>query len=123
MTTKTGTGHCKKCGAERFAVGDSFDSTMVIKCLTCESNAKQPSKVKTTVEDPGHDVLMKVLNLPIVPTISKTVLTRTPVLTNTVQGALTIMKSLPMPKDIKEFKLINKIITDMEKLIGGVSNA
>jgi len=108
-----------------FAVGDNFNSSMTIKCLTCESNNRPASKVKTTVEDPGHEVLMQALNLPSDPVskVTKPTLSPMPVLGGTVQSALSIMKNLSMPKDIKEFKLINKIITDMEKLIGGTPNA
>lgn len=125
MATSTGTGRCKKCGNEMFAVGDSFNSSMTVKCLTCESNNRPASKVKTTVEDPGHEVLMQALNLPSGPVskVTKPTLSPMPVLGGTVQSALSIMKNLSMPKDIKEFKLINKIITDMEKLIGGTPNA
>jgi len=37
---------------------------------------------------------------------------------NTAHDALRIMRSLPMPKNMQEFKQIQKIIKQLEKLVG-----
>lgn len=42
---------------------------------------------------------------------------------SSVADALGIMKRLPMPKDVKDFKKIQKIITQMEALLGEDNDA
>jgi hypothetical protein len=109
---------CTVCGQEKIL----RNAEQV--CIFCPS--KQPAKVdknyKTPI-DPGEKEMQELLTKGKVPTLVPEKLSyKAKILLpnegSTVKAALDIMKALSMPKDIKQFKQIQKIIKLLEKLIG-----
>lgn len=109
METIHGPGYCPKCRKELLIVDD------VLKCIWC--GLKDPVMGNaSTVEDPGEAELERIskiadVTIPISKTPVKVVKT------GTIEDAIQIMKVLPMPDDVKQFKQIKKIIGLMEQLI------
>jgi len=101
METITATGFCKKCRRALVSVND------VIKCMVCEANSRPHSGLVVDTKDPGEGMFNKADTAP------KILSTKS---LNTIQDALTIMKSLPLPEDVAKFKRIKKIISLMEQL-------
>jgi hypothetical protein len=121
-------GICQKCGQSKIQVEGN------VKCLLCDSEPGNSGLV-VKVEDPGHDAMDKLLSkagvlnvgggkppAPIKPHLeAKAEVTKqyipTPAVSTTgVFDALAILRALPMPKDIKQFKQINKAIKILEDL-------
>lgn len=107
-------GYCSICNRQMIRVGNDT------KCLRCDSSKQvQTGQVVQTV-DPGSDELNKMLKMHKVPNTSEDVSVRVIEKLhggNMVQDALKIMKSQPIPDDVKQFKQIKKIVSLMEKLI------
>ena len=121
-------GTCPICGQDKVQVeGD-------VKCLMCIGKASgNASGLVVSQEDPGEEALNKLLaktgiakieggkppeaikpNLAVnKPVISAPV---HPLSGASIFDALAILRALPMPKDIKQFKQINKAIKILEEL-------
>lgn len=108
MDMTHGPGYCSKCNNALLTVND------VRTCIYCD--AKKPvSGNASTVEDPGEEGLGILLEhkgqeMQRIP-ISK-------VSSGTLEDAIRIVKSLPLPEDVKQFKRVKKIIDLMEQLRG-----
>lgn len=133
MEYTTALGRCQKCGQDKISVEG------INKCLSCDSNNNVGSGLVVSVEDPGAEMIDKLLAKagvaqvvgekppePIKPNLAPRQRVETPkaVATNpqisssqaNIGYAIDILKSLPMPKDIKQFKAINKAISILEKI-------
>lgn len=125
---------CQRCGQMKVQIegGEA-------QCLLCGSgNVDNPALV-VDIEDPGEEAMNAVLaktgvklmpgTKPVAPEKpiieanrvinapkreAKVVVQQT--IGTTVEDALTILRSLPMPKDLKQFKQINKAIKILETL-------
>lgn len=121
-------GVCVKCGLAKIQAGDE------IKCIRCDVAASEPSGLTVTIDDPGEAKLNAVLAsagvvLPKATGKPNPVNTTAPIkavsvatkanysFEELVGNALAIMKGLPMPDDVKQFKKVKKIITDLEALL------
>jgi len=127
MSNYVGLGQCKKCGK------DKIDVNGEIRCLICEAEYNKPSGLTVKIDDPGEEKMSRVLAAAGVATpkvsenrqpsvaIPKAVAQAVPEthdFNGKIQLALNIMQSLPIPKDIKQFKNINKVISSLEKILG-----
>jgi hypothetical protein len=104
MQVLNATGFCPKCG------NGYIDVNGEKKCLRCASNRNINESSPTDVKDPGESELQKVfkdIEIAVKPVAVKS---------GTIDEALKIMKSLPMPDDVKQFKQIKKIIALIEDL-------
>ena len=105
---------CEKCGSQKILEND------VPKCIFCFGKQQvEPKRPPVMIEDPGEEKLAKFM--PQATTGTKSAVSRhqvAPKAMGTLQDALTIMQRLPMPKDVKEFRKIQKIIKLMEELVG-----
>lgn len=142
MAYASGTGNCAKCGEQLLQLEGNEDTPGGRQCIKCQSKRMISSGPINDTPDIGEDALNSILSaagvrspgvvtkpLPSSQPATKSVAPMTqpaPVVVNVVPGqsfeelvgeALKIMKSLPMPKGIKEFKSINKIIGAMEALV------
>ena len=117
---------CGKCGQEKISVNEEQ------KCLRCDSEPGT-STLMVTADDPGEDKINEMLMKAgvAVPKLSKTperVQLKQPVqpvvlqqgmpFDMCVKEALKLMQKVPMPKDVKQFKAVAKIIAALEALIG-----
>lgn len=96
-------------------------------CLKCEAIAAKaiaaPAKALTDV-DPGHEAMkailkdkdVKIPEAPPEPTkeSSKTFATT---FEAGIKDALEVLEKLPMPKDLKQFKAVNKAVQQLKKLL------
>jgi hypothetical protein len=126
---------CPICGLEKIQAGDG------LQCLKCDVKVT-PSGLVNTAKDPGDEELSKMLAAsgimvprpkpkevqekgstvpPIAP--PTVVLAASAPFEEYIGQALKIMKSLPMPKNVKQFKAISKIIVSMENLVRENDNA
>jgi len=98
-------GYCPQCREMRIAVSG------VPTCLNCVKPPRPKHLVKppNATADPSDKEFRSV--------VGATVKVAKPI-GRTVQEALDIMESLPMPKDIKDFKKIQKVIKQLKDLIG-----
>jgi len=126
MSNYIGLGLCKKCGQ------DKIDVNGEIRCLVCEAEYNKPSGLVVKIDDPGEEKMNRVLaaagvatpkvegkaTVPPKPPVSVAVQPEPADFNGKIQAALNIMQSLPMPKDIKQFKNINKVISSLEKILG-----
>jgi len=111
---------CEKCGSQKIQQNNEF------VCIFCHGKKQVvPKRPPVMVEDPGEKELalmsgkaMQSQTKPYVKGTAQMVVTG-----SSVHDALAIMKSLPMPKDIKEFKKIQKIVKLMEALTGDDNGA
>jgi hypothetical protein len=114
-------GTCEHCGSEKLQVEGE------VKCIVCQSKDAPTSGLMVTKEDPGEEELNKLLakckvhvppggKPPIPPTAPpiKPVAQESP--DSGIAQAIAILKAVPMPKDIKQFKAINKAIKTLENL-------
>lgn len=111
-------GYCSKC--KDMMVTENG----VPKCFNCMPVRKSKLVATEIPNDKTFRQVMKESNAPSLPQSQR----KAPVVQvgkaemvvtgNTAQDALAIMKNLPMPKDMKEFKQIQKIIQQLEKLVG-----
>jgi uncharacterized Zn finger protein (UPF0148 family) len=131
MANYTALAACPKCGVSKVDVHGE------IRCLRCEAEYNPPSGLEVKIQDPGEDQISRVLaaagvamarpikkaegTTEVVKEIKKVEVTDTMTFEEKVTRAVNILKNLPMPKDIKQFKAINKAIASVEKILG-VSN-
>lgn len=109
---------CTKCGSQKILKND------VLECIFCAGKKQGVAKpgYKPPV-DPGEASMKKLLNGVKVPAPQQTTSIGTEQFTfpprehGSVNDALRIMETLPMPSDMKQFKQIIKIIGQLEKLI------
>jgi len=104
-------GYCPQCKEPMISVNGAPS------CITCA----KPQRPKHIVKPPPVGAAVpSETDLARMSGISgKTVPKKTTVVVGqTAQDALQIMKHLPMPKDLKEFRQIQKIIKQLEKLVG-----
>jgi hypothetical protein len=91
----------------------------VPKCLNCAPPTRPKHIVKPppTTDVPSNSEFAKLIGETVVnqPIIGKANLITTG---GTALDALNIMRNLPMPKNMKEFRQIQKIIKQLEKLVG-----
>jgi len=122
----SGTGVCGKCGQQLLQVEEN-GSTL---CIICQSKKMISEGPQVKAAAPTEEQMSKVLaaagisvktapqntyvapNSPPVPTKIQT-----GVFKDMVAHALDTMKALPMPKDLKQFKTVNKVISQMEGLL------
>lgn len=119
-------GVCFKCGQAKIQAGDET------KCIRCDVGTPEPSGLVVTIEDPGEEKLNAALASAgvVLPKVTnkanpvKNVVPNKPVVSNAtysfedlVGSALAIMKGLPMPDDVKQFKKVKKVINDLEALL------
>lgn len=108
MELLNATGFCPKCRKSLIDVNGEK------RCLRCESNRVITESSPTDVKDPGEAELNKVLkDISVVAAIP----VKTQAVGHTLDDALKVMKGLPMPDDVKQFKQIKKIIALIEDLI------
>ena len=91
------------------------------RCLKCERAAEKAANppVAVPVIDPGHEMMARLAANPLAAVRERppvTVIQPQLVRGNTVDDALAILRSLPMPADIKQFKTIAKVIKQLETL-------
>lgn len=109
-------GACPKCRQFKISVNGEA------RCINCDSNSNTGSGMVVTVEDPGEEALNGILTKTGIKTeANKAIIAPKVEAKQTFQGAsvddaLRILKSLPMPKDLKQFKQINKAIKILESL-------
>ena len=109
--------YCDTCRQPQIAVNG------VYKCFHCENKKPAKAVLVNTAKDPGESKLamasqgaVKDAGVFVKGKAEASNLTvKKP--SSTVDDALSIMKSLPMPEDIKQFKQIKKIIGLMEKFV------
>lgn len=102
-----GPGYCPKCQNALLTVND------VKKCIYCDAK-KQVEGNASTVEDPGEEGLASFTQKATLPITN--VQKMHPL--GTIDDAIKIMRSLPMPDDVKQFRKIKKVIDLMEQLRG-----
>jgi hypothetical protein len=121
-------GTCARCGNNMIQVEGN------IQCVFCPSSTGGSGLVVKT-EDPGHEVLDKLLTkvgvasipggkppLPVKPEAKQNVIASQIEVKNpsiqigSIENALDILRNLPMPKDLKQFKQISKAIKILESL-------
>jgi hypothetical protein len=124
MGNYVGLGNCAKCGKAKIDVHGE------IRCIFCEAEKNVPSGLVVKIDDPGEAKMAQVLAASgiAIPKAPKLGVTRNDVMPQNLQNnfslearveqALGILKSLPMPKDLKQFKAINKAIQSVEKIVG-----
>jgi hypothetical protein len=122
MGNYVGLGNCVKCGKAKIDVHGE------IRCLSCEAEHNPPSGLVVKIDDPGEEKMRQVLAASGV-VLPKTTKQPEVVTQNTkvavpvsfeerIQQVCEILKTLPMPKDINQFKAINKAIKAVEKILG-----
>jgi len=122
MGNYVGLGACTKCGK------DKIDVHGEIRCIHCEAEHNPPSGLVVKIDDPGEERMRQILAASGV-AIPKAVkqdqkmtvpsqTTGTGSLESRIELSLEILKNLPMPKDMKQFKAINKAIKAVEKILG-----
>lgn len=100
-------------------------------CLLCEGKKPGIGNTAPNAIDPGENKMRAMLAAAgvtlgppkeVAPAVPKMIQTEPVVIvlqfSQCVEKALKIMESVPMPKDIKQFKAVNKIISDLKKLSG-----
>lgn len=128
MGNYVGLGNCAKCGKAKIDVHGE------IRCLSCEAEHNPPSGLVVKIDDPGEEkmrqvlaasgvVLPKTVKQPetvhqVVKEIVKIEKTECMTLEEKVRSICELLKTLPMPKDINQFKAINKAIKAVEKILG-----
>lgn len=122
MGNYVGLGDCAKCGKAKIDVHGE------IRCLSCEAEHNPPSGLVVKIDDPGEEKMRQVLAASgvVLPKTTKqlevaqqTIKAAAPVsFEERIQQACEILKTLPMPKDINQFKAINKAIKAVEKILG-----
>lgn len=122
---------CSKCGKEKIGVGSEQ------QCLRCDV-APGTSTLVVTAADPGEEKIAQMLSAAgvVIPkpvnvqgkglavpkekpqAIQPVVIQPGMSFEACVQEALKIMEHVPMPKDVKQFKAVAKIVLEMKKLTG-----
>lgn len=132
MEYVTALGRCTKCGQDKISVEG------INKCLSCDSDNNVGSGLVVRAEDPGADMLEKLLSKagvavvpggkppePIRPNIAQKVANVSApkvqtepgtVFESHIMNAVSWLRSMPMPSDIKKFKAVNKAIKILESL-------
>lgn len=104
-------------------------------CLLCEGKKQGEGNTDPNAVDPGEEKMRMMLAAAGVPvgirkeagttvTGQKTVIVPQAIVQPSmsfekcIEQARKIMESVPMPKDVKQFKAVNKIIADLKKLSG-----
>lgn len=134
MNYAIGSGVCGKCGQAKVHVEGNPT------CLLCDSDNRNKSGLVVTVEDPGEEAMRHLLaehnvfmpkagegSVPPVPAkvispVQKVVPQSTPVTQNVtfeheIKRAIDLLQKLPMPKDIKQFKAINRAVKTLESIL------
>lgn len=117
MSALTVQGRCSICGQPKLAVEGTN------QCLQCDIGPSAPVGPVSKYCDPGEDKLREVLAGRGVVVKKVDALPAAPVkfdalsLTDCIMQALSILGSAPMPKDIKQFKSIQKAIKTLEGLV------
>lgn len=118
MSNYAGLGNCTKCGMEKIAVNEA------IKCIRCDMPAKPLSGLVVNTEDPGEDKISHVLaasgvGIPKIPKKEqKEVAVVKRSFEEEVKHIADQLRSLPIPRDIKQFKAVNRAIKSVEKILG-----
>jgi hypothetical protein len=107
VETISALGYCRTCNRPMIRVGETN------KCIRCESNKNVASGPTVDVKDPGDAAVQQ--------SLKNGGLAHAEVIVKqqsfgTAEDALKIMRNLPIPEDIKQFKQIKKIISLIEKL-------
>ena len=126
-------GVCSKCGQSKIQVEGN------VKCVLCDTEKSAGSGLTVKTQDPGAELIDKLLAKagvvsipggkppePIKPNFeAKQVVTapRTEAqfdvhFEQPIAEAVRLLKNAPMPKDIKQFKAINKAIKTLESILG-----
>lgn len=111
---------CEKCGSQKILEND------VPTCIFCFGKQSVVSKTPVVlIDDPGEAALATLSSKMGVAKFDKsanTSITKTDnkltIATGNAKDALAILTKLPMPKDVKEFRKIQKIIKLLEELVG-----
>lgn len=145
MAYASGTGNCAKCGEQLLQLEGNEDTPGGRQCIKCQSKRMISGGTVNDTPDIGEEALNNILSAagvrspgvsarpaPIPQNATKSVAPESrqnggkTVVVNIQPGqsfehmvgeALKIMESLPMPKDIKQFKTINKIVASMRGLV------
>lgn len=127
-------GNCQKCRRPRIMVNGET------KCLICEPSASGPVGPTSTVQDPGEEKMRgmlagkgvvvppsKVEQKPspgvaaLVDVQDKLTVYNKPSTINDkeacVKGAISWLRAMPMPEDVKQFRNIQKIVKSLEDLL------
>lgn len=118
MNINATSGSCKVCGEFLIQVNGVF------QCILCASKRSVSGGLIAKGIDPGEEAMERLANGHDVPRIPgnvavapvKPVVAVKPIVSGDLNQALAILKALPMPKDIKQFKAINKAIKILEDL-------
>lgn len=111
-------GICTKHNIEKMFVG--LDTQTEPTCVRCVADATPKLGRLQTVKDPGEHFFNK--NAPVIVTESGNITKIQPPTTDLtvesiVSTAIQDLNRLPMPKDIKQFKAIQKVIKTLESLV------
>jgi len=97
-------------------------------CLICQGKRQISGGTDPNAVDPGEEKMRAVLSAagvnpgkpqPKQVVSAKESVTKQPLtLDEVLAQALSLLEHAPMPKDIKQFKLITKIMADLKKLVG-----
>lgn len=126
-------GVCQKCGRDKIQAADE------IKCVFCDFDTTVPKGPTVNIEDPGEEEINRVLaasgvrvdltkkvegkkneqKAQEIKSAPQVVAAVTVVdFSEQIKTVLTIMEHLPMPKDMKQVKLVYKVIGDLNKILG-----
>lgn len=135
MNVIASTGVCQRCGQPKLQVEGA------IKCIMCEGPQQPSSGLVVTVADPGHDAMRRVLAEQNVfvpkaddsakPLVSKpqvtskapsvqperTIIAQNVTFESVIKQAIDLLQNLPMPKDIKQFKSVNRAVKTLESIL------
>jgi len=110
METIAGQGYCLQCG------NPNIETPEGAKCIPCSLKAPKRSHLTVDIEDPGEEAFKAVLNGAAIKATKAKVTVAASTTRGTVDDALAIVKSFPIPSDLKQFKKIKKVIDLLESL-------
>jgi len=123
-------GVCGKCGRDKIQVEEQ------IKCIFCDYDFNEPKGPVVNIPDPGEEEINRVLSatgvrVALAAKAEKKVETPKAAIVSVPKNlvveatydqkigqALDVLRSLPMPKDIKHFKTVAGVIKKLESLLG-----
>lgn len=123
MSIGSAAGFCEKHNMDKMFVGleDATEAT----CVKCVADATPKLGRTQIVEDPGEEYFQgkgtnaKIMNVPANSIPQKStimVVGQQASFSEGVENALKILGSLPMPKDLKQFKAVQKAVKILEAL-------
>lgn len=124
MSIGSAAGFCVKHKMDKMFVGLE-DATEPL-CIKCDAESKPKLGTTQIVEDPGEEYFKtnksdaKIVNVPAnsIPQKSNVlVVGQQASFGEGIANALKILNALPMPKDLKQFKAVQKVVKTLEGLV------